>query len=128
MSLRKFYLIGFLILVTFDTLSQLSFKFATLQAAPFAADPSWLMRVVAAPWTYGAIAGYLGAFVTWITLLQHAPIGPAVAASHLQVVVIMVLAVPLFDEHLSALQLCGAALIIGGVVCLAIGESDDAPV
>lgn len=124
MSLRRFYLVGFLVLIGFDALSQISFKFAALHAAPFAPDWPWLLRVLTAPWVYGAIVGYLGSFFTWMTLLQRAPVGPAFAASHLEVVVIMLLSVPLFDESLNVLQMLGAALIIGGVVCLAVGETD----
>lgn len=124
MSLRRFYFVGFVALLAFDALSQISFKLAAIAAAPFAVDAAWLLRVAASPWAYGAVLGYVGAFVTWMTLLQRAPVGPAFAASHLEVVVIMVLSVPLFDERLGAMQLFGAALIVAGVLCLARGEGE----
>lgn len=128
MSLKRFYLFGFVALIAFDTLSQVCFKMTALHAAPFAADLAWCLRVVGEPWIYGAIVGYLGAFVTWMTLLRHAPIGPAFAASHLEVIGVMVISVPVFGEPLNALQLLGAAVIIAGVVCLALGETTDAAV
>ena len=128
MSLKRFYLIGFVALIAFDTLSQVCFKMTAIQAEPFNADVAWLLRVVTGPWVYGAIVGYLGAFFTWMTLLRHAPIGPAFAASHLEVVGVMIISVPVFGEPLNALQLLGAALIITGVVCLAFGETSDAHV
>lgn len=127
MSLKRFYLLGFVALIAFDTFSQVCFKLTALHAAPFAPDAAWVLRVLLQPWVYGAIVGYLGAFVTWMTLLRHAPIGPAFAASHLEVIGVMMLSVPVFGEALSALQLLGAALIIVGVVCLALGESTHAP-
>lgn len=127
MSLKRFYLLGFVALIAFDTFSQVCFKLTALHAAPFAPDAAWVLRVLLQPWVYGAIVGYLGAFVTWMTLLRHAPIGPAFAASHLEVIGVMLLSVPVFGEALSALQLLGAALIIAGVVCLALGESTHAP-
>jgi drug/metabolite transporter (DMT)-like permease len=123
MSLKRFYLIGFVVLVAFDTLSQVCFKMTAINAEPFNADVAWLLRVVTSPWIYGAIVGYIGAFITWMTLLRHAPIGPAFAASHMEVVGVMIISAPVFGEPLNALHLLGAALIIAGVGCLAFGET-----
>lgn len=117
---KRFYAIGFLALVAFDTLAQVCFKLAALHGAPMDMDVAWALRILTTPWLYGAVLGYLGAFVTWMTLLEHAPIGPAFAASHLEVVGVMILSVPLFGEHLTAWQFVGAAFIIAGVVCLAL--------
>ncbi|HJW26814.1 MAG TPA: EamA family transporter [Rhodocyclaceae bacterium] len=128
MSLKRFYLIGFVVLIAFDTLSQVCFKLAAIHAEPFAIETGWLLRIVTQPYVYGAIVGYVGAFVTWMTLLEHAPIGPAFAASHLEVIGVMIISVPVFGEYLSALQLLGAAFIVAGVACLALGETSDAHV
>ena len=57
---------------------------------PASAASEWLKAAVLSPWIYGAVAGYLGAFVTWMTLLKHAPVGPAFAASHLEVVTVLI--------------------------------------
>ena len=122
---KRFYVIGFAALVAFDTLSQVCFKLAALHATPFAADIAWLSRIAAAPWVYFAVLGYLGAFVTWMTLLEHAPIGPAFAASHLEVIGVMVLSVPLFGEHLGAWQLAGSASILAGIACLALSAPNN---
>jgi drug/metabolite transporter (DMT)-like permease len=123
MSRGKFYLIGFVALIMFDTFSQICFKMAALQAEPFLIEVAWLVRVLETPWVYGAIIGYLGAFMTWMTLLRHAPVGPAFAASHLEVVGVIVISVPLFGEVLTISQMFGAILIVAGVVCLAQGET-----
>jgi drug/metabolite transporter (DMT)-like permease len=123
MSRGKFYLIGFTALIVFDTFSQICFKMAALQAEPFLIEVAWLIRVLETPWVYGAIIGYLGAFMTWMTLLRHAPVGPAFAASHLEVVGVIVISVPLFGEVLTISQMFGAVLIVAGVVCLAQGET-----
>lgn len=125
MSLKRFYLVGFLVLIAFDTVSQVCFKMTAIRAAPFALDGAWFLRVLAEPWVYGSIVGYLGAFFTWMTLLRHAPIGPAFAASHLELVGVMIISVPVFGEAISPLQFAGAALIIAGVGCLALGETAD---
>ena len=75
MSVRRFYLIGFGLLLAFDTLAQLSFKWAGLHGGEASLDLSWLLRVFAQPWIYGAIVGYVGAFFTWMSLLTRAPVG-----------------------------------------------------
>src|SRR5438309_11406848 len=105
---KKFYLIGFLALIGFDTFSQVCFKMAAIQAEPFRIEIEWLFRALETPWVYGAIVGYLGAFVIWMTLLRHAPVGPAFAASHLDVVGVLIVSVPLFRESLSIAQMFGA--------------------
>lgn len=122
--MKRFYLIGFLVLVCFDTFAQVCFKLTANHAMPPEASLAWVVRVMSSPWVYCAIACYIGAFVSWMTLLQHAPIGPAFAASHLEVISVMALSVVIFGEHIGAPQLIGSALIIGGIVCLAISETD----
>jgi len=128
MSLKRFYLLGFVVLIAFDTFSQICFKMAAIHAEPFLIEVEWVLRVLGDAWVYGAIIGYIGAFVTWMTLLRHAPVGPAFAASHLEVVGVMAISVPFFGESLSAWQMIGAVLIVAGVISLAIGETSDAHV
>lgn len=120
--MRRFYLFGFLLLMAFDTLSQISFKYAGNGAFPPQASVAWLLRVFAQPWVYGAVIGYVGAFFTWMALLKHAPIGPAFAASHLEVVSVMILSIWLFDEHLTMARILGAIAIVAGIVCLGLAE------
>lgn len=120
--MKRFYVIGFGILLAFDTLAQVSFKMAGMHALPVQASTAWLVRLAAGPWVYGAIVGYIGAFFTWMTLLKHAPIGPAFAASHLEVVSVLLLSVPVFGEHIGPAQGLGAILIVLGILCLARGE------
>jgi drug/metabolite transporter (DMT)-like permease len=120
---RRFYVIGFLALVVFDTVAQLGLKYAADHATPLTFDADWLLRIFSKPWVYGALVGYVGAFFTWMTLLKRAPVGPAFAASHLEIVTVMILSVWLFDEHISPHQIVGALAIIAGILCLAISES-----
>lgn len=123
MSRMKFYLVGFFVLIVFDTFSQICFKMAAVNAEPFLIEAEWLIRVLQTPWVYGAVIGYLGAFITWMTLLRHAPVGPAFAASHLEVVGVMAISVTFFGEVLSISQLFGALLVVAGVFCLAQSET-----
>lgn len=120
--MRRFYVIGFLLLMGFDTLAQISFKYAGDNALPLAANLAWFLRVFGAPWIYGAMIGYLGSFFVWMALLKHAPIGPAFAASHLEVVSVLVLSAWLFGERLTLMRITGAVLIVAGIICLGIAE------
>ncbi len=121
--MKRFYIVGFLLLMAFDTLAQLSFKQAGAEALPLELTPAWLVRVFGQPWIYGAFVGYVGAFFTWMTLLQRAPIGPAFAASHLEILPVLVLSASLYGEHLGWPQLIGGLCITGGIACLARSET-----
>lgn len=123
--MRKFYIIGFLFLMLFDTIGQISFKMTANSAQPLEANWLWLFRVFTEPWVFIAICGYIGAFFTWMTLLRRAPVGPAFAASHLEVVTVMIGSVLLFGEKISFSHLVGAAFIIGGIIFLAFAERDE---
>lgn len=125
MSTRRFYLIGFGALILFDTLTQVSFKLATGLAGEFSPHWDWLAKVFFNPWIYGAVVGYVGAFITWMTLLKHAPIGPAFAASHLEVVTVLIISVAFFGEHLSLIQIVGGVCIVLGIMCLSMSESEN---
>ena len=123
---RRFYIVGFLVLMAFDALAQISFKTAGNHALPLEMNPAWLARVFSQPWIYGAFVGYIGSFFTWMTLLKHAPIGPAFAASHLEIVAVLGLSVWLFGETIGWPQIAGGLLIIAGIGCLAMSETADA--
>ena len=124
--MKRFYCIGFLCLMLFDTLAQISFKHAGLAADPLEFDLAWLLRVLATPWIYGALGGYLASFLTWMTLLRYAPIGPAFAASHLELVSVTALSAWIFHEPLGFCKLAGGLLIVLGVLCLAKDGSSGA--
>ena len=122
--MRRFYVFGFALLMAFDSFAQISFKMAGTHALPVEASPAWLLRLAGEPWVYGAILGYLGAFFTWMSLLTRAPVGPAFAASHLEVVSVLLLSAWLFDERLTPWQWLGSAAIVAGILCLARGEAE----
>ena len=121
--MKRFYLLGFLTLMLFDTLAQVSFKYASLHAGPLVMDIAWLGRVFGHIWIYGAFVGYIGAFFTWMTLLKYAPVGPAFAASHLEIVSVTLLSIWLFDDALTLSKVAGGLLILAGGLCLARGEA-----
>lgn len=122
--MRKFYLIGFALLLLFDTIGQSSFKLTAIHAQPLQANIEWIARVFTKPWVYIAILGYIGAFFTWMTLLKKAPVGPAFAASHLEVVTVMLVSAFLFHEHITVIRIIGAIFIVAGIIFLAFAEKE----
>ena len=58
-----------------------------------------------------------------MTLLKHAPVGPAFAASHLEIIFVLILSAMFFGEKLKAMQIVGAVCIVFGIVCLSLSES-----
>ncbi|MCL2161573.1 MAG: EamA family transporter [Betaproteobacteria bacterium] len=143
MNSRTFVVVAFLALLVFDTFTQVCLKLTanhaanyaelviqsepTIQSELMAFDLQWLIRALTTPWVYCAVIGYLATFVTWMLVLRHIPVGPAVAASHLEVVGVMIVSVPIFGEVLTWVQYLGAALILTGVFCLAYGEPNYTP-
>lgn len=120
--MKKYYLLGFIFLLFFDTFGQTSFKLTALSALPFEFNIDWIIRIFSHYWAYVVILGYSGAFITWMVLLKNAPIGPAFAASHLQVVTVMLVSVIVFNEHLTWTRIFGALFIIIGIIFLALAE------
>lgn len=109
-------------LMLFDTCTQVAFKLAANQAGVFEMTLAWLKAAAYSPWIYGSVAGYLGAFFTWMTLLKRAPVGPAFAASHLEVVTVLIVSKWFFGEQLAPLQGLGALCIVVGIVVLSLGQ------
>src|SRR5262249_8998636 len=103
-SVKKFYIIGFIILMIFDTFTQISFKIAADNTAPAALTVAWIGRLLTEKWIYFAVASYLGAFVTYMTVLKHAPVGPAFAATHLEIVTVLIASVMFMGEKMTLIQ------------------------
>ena len=121
--MRRFYIIGFLVLVLCDTFTQVAFKFSAI-SVPNTFDLSWVVGLLMQKWLYLAVIGYIGAFITYMTLLKHAPIGPAYAVSHLEVVTTAAAAMFFFHEHMTMLQYAGALFIVAAIIVLAMGVKE----
>ena len=59
----KFYIIGFLLLMSLDTFAQISFKNASAVVEPFVINVDFFVRILSNIWVYGAIAGYIVSFI-----------------------------------------------------------------
>ncbi|HEY9684390.1 MAG TPA: DMT family transporter [Oculatellaceae cyanobacterium] len=124
--MTRFYIVGFFVLMCFDTLAQMGFNSAAATADAYfpkvldgAAILIWITQLLVRQRIFLPVIGYLGAFITWMTLLKHAPIGPAFAASHLHIVSVVLLSCLFLHEKLTWLQVCGCLFILGGIFVLA---------
>src|SRR5262245_53595815 len=121
--MRAKIIVGFLLLVAVDTFTQIGFKLAGNNTLPVTLDLPWLQRVVREPWVLAVIAGYGAAFVIYMTLIKHAPIGPAFAASHMEIVTVTLFSVYFFGDSISLLQAVGCCAVVAGVLVLAATET-----
>jgi multidrug transporter EmrE-like cation transporter len=121
--MRLKILAGFLLLIAVDTFVQIGFKMAGNNTLPVTLDLPWIERVVNEPWVLAVIAGYGAAFAIYMTLIKHAPIGPAFAASHMEIVTVTLFSYWYFGDNITLVQALGCCAIVGGVLVLAATES-----
>ena len=123
--MKRVILIGFLLLLSFDTLSQIGMKIAGDRIASSTSELIWIRRVIREPLIYGVLICYLGAFFTYTTLLRYAPVGPSYAAAHGHIVAVMAISLLFMGETFTLVQAAGAAAIISGIAVLAITEKPE---
>lgn len=126
MSSLRFYFIAFTTLAAIDAFTQVSFKLAARTTGEFVPSLQFVALAAHVPWLYAAVAGYVASFFAWMMVLERTPVGAAFAASHIEIVVILVLSVVLFGEHLDAPKMIGALFIMSGVAVLAVAARRDA--
>lgn len=104
-------------------MGQLGFKFAADVVGPMALESSWLTGLVRNPYFYLTLFAYVGAFFVYMNMLEHAPIGPLFAASHMELVSVTIISVAFLGERFNPLQAVGCTLIVAGIVLLGFGET-----
>lgn len=124
--MSRFLVAGFAALAALDTVAHICFKLAALGAGPLDLGIDWVLRAANQGPLYIAIGCYAATFFIWIRLLRRAPVGPAFAASHVDVVTVLIAAALLLHEHISTHQMVGAGMVVAGIACLALAESRDA--
>ncbi|MGB0083814.1 MAG: EamA family transporter [Rhodomicrobiaceae bacterium] len=121
--MKKIIYALFILLLAIDTFNQVAFKMAGERTAPVTFDANWLSRIVHEPWIGAILGGYLLAFLIYMTLLRDVHVGPAFAASHMEIVTVVVFSVLFFGERFAPLQVAGCAAILAGVAILAMTET-----
>jgi len=96
---NRFILLGFLLLMSIDTASQVCIKLAGNRIGPFEFQATWLARATAEPLIYLVLLFFGCSFVVYITLLKYAPVGPAYAAAHSHIVSVLMVSIFVFGEN-----------------------------
>jgi drug/metabolite transporter (DMT)-like permease len=117
----------FVLLLAIDTFNQVAFKMAGERTAPVTFDAAWLYRIAHEPWIAAILIGYFMAFLIYMTLLRDVHIGPAFAASHLEIVTVIAVSVFYFGERFTLPQAAGCVAILAGVALLAATEKETGP-
>lgn len=120
--MKRLVIAGFLVLLGIDTAQQILAKFAGDLIGPFDFSLGWLARLLREHLLYVLLGLYVAAFLVYSWLLRHAPVGPSYAALHGHVVTTFLFSTVVLGERLTLLQLSGCALIVGGIVLLAVTE------
>jgi drug/metabolite transporter (DMT)-like permease len=122
---RRGVWIAWTALLGFETLCQVSLKYAGLANVDFDFSLAAFAHAIVTPPLWVAIGCYIGAFVAWMTILRKSSLSAAFATSAIVFIAVMFASWWIFGEHIGALQLVGAAVIVGGI--LLIGADDATP-
>ena len=125
--MKRLVILGFLALLCIDTAQQILAKLAGDTIGPFDFSVAWLGRLLHEHLLYVLLGLYVVAFLVYSWLLRHAPVGPSYAALHGHVVTTFLFSILFLGERLTLLQLSGCALILGGIVLLAVTEELEPP-
>lgn len=123
--MKRPIVLGFIALLALDTLAQIGFKLSAESAGEAHLDWHWVLATISQPWAIAVIIGYLGAFGMYMTLIKSAPIGPAFAVSHLEIVVVILVSMLFLGETISWVQAFGCLSIVAGVLLLAATETEE---
>ncbi|MEP6484327.1 MAG: hypothetical protein ABJB01_07750 [Rudaea sp.] len=117
--------LAWLLLVIFETASQISLKTAGMATGAFDFSIAAFLRAAGSIWLWIAIGCYLGAFLSWMTILRKSTLSAAFATSAIVFVAVMFSSWLVFGEHVGAMQLAGSAIIV--IAILFLGRDDAAP-
>jgi drug/metabolite transporter (DMT)-like permease len=121
---RRGLWIAWMALLGFETLCQISLKYAGLANTDFDFSPAAFAHAILTPPLWVAIGCYVGAFVAWMTILRKSTLSAAFATSAIVFVAVMFASWWVFGEHIGVLQLVGAAIIVGGILLLGADDAN----
>lgn len=113
-------------LLMFETICQVSLKKAGLSVGEFDFTPDDFRRALTTPWLWSAIGCYVGAFLSWITILRKSTLSSAFATSAIVFVAVMVSSWVIFGEKVGVLQIVGSCVILIGILMLGADEAASA--
>lgn len=124
MSARARTWIAWGLLLGFETLCQISLKYAGLANTDFDFSPRAFAHAITTPTLWVAIGCYVGAFLAWMTILRQSTLSAAFATSAIVFVAVMLASWWVFGEHIGAMQLVGSTVIVGGILMLGADDAN----
>jgi drug/metabolite transporter (DMT)-like permease len=121
-SVRAAAILNFAALLAFTALGQFSFKIAADRLGVASLDAAWIRAFLHEPSVALILFANFGALVSYLTLVRNVAIGPAFAAAHLSIVVVVIVSVAYFHETLNWIQALGCVAIFMGVGILGHAE------
>jgi multidrug transporter EmrE-like cation transporter len=123
-SVRTGTWVAWSFLLAFETLCQISLKYAGLANAGFDFSLRAFAAAIATPPLWVAIGCYIGAFIAWMTILRKSTLSAAFATSAIVFVAVMLASWWVFGEHIGPLQLLGSAVIVAGILMLGADDAN----
>jgi drug/metabolite transporter (DMT)-like permease len=117
--------LAWLLLLTCETICQISLKMAGMATGPFDFSPTAFVRALSTPWLWVAIACYVGAFLSWLTILRRSTLSAAFATSAIVFVAVMCSSWLVFGERVGMLQLVGSSIILIGIFMIGTDSNGD---
>jgi drug/metabolite transporter (DMT)-like permease len=105
--------LSWLAIPVLNTLFQIFIKLAADGASGH--GTSWFSGSLASPWFLAAVAVEIACFLIWMQVLSELDLSKAFPLSALSYVLVLLSSWIYFHEQITALQLIGSALILGGV-------------
>ena len=127
MSVRTGIWIAWLLLLGCETVCQISLKKAGLDVGAFDFSRGAFARALAEPWLWTAIGCYVGAFLSWITILRKSTLSAAFATSAIVFVAVMAASWVVFGEKVGVLQIAGSSIILLGILMFGADEKASSP-
>lgn len=115
--------LNWFVLVSCETVAQLTLKIAALQSGLDLSFSQWLTLVVTNKWFLFSIACDIASFLAWMSILRRHDLSIAVPLSSLCYMAIVIVAVLVLRETVSVAQFIGLATIGLGIFFL---TKDDA--
>lgn len=119
--------LAWLLLLGFETVCQISLKKAGLDVGVFDFSRHAFVRALSQPWLWSAIGCYIGAFLSWITILRKSTLSAAFATSAIVFVAVMAASWMVFGEHVGTMQIAGSLIILAGILMLGADEAARPP-
>jgi drug/metabolite transporter (DMT)-like permease len=117
---------AWLLLLTCETICQISLKMAGRATGPFDFSPDAFLHALTTPWLWVAIACYVGAFLAWLTILRRSTLSAAFATSAIVFVAVMCSSWLVFGERVGVLQIVGSSIILIGIFMLGADSTSNA--